>query len=302
MLDLKRDNANDLYLWLLKELLETPVSAAPRGMQIHEQLCARLVLTDVRNSVITWPGRKLNYHFMVAEALWMMLGRNDTEMIGHYCQDIVKFSDDGQTFFGAYGPPLLAQRDYIKDKLKADSDSRQAVVTLWRQSPPETKDVPCTVAIQFLVRDGKLHGIFTMRSSDAWLGIPYDVFNFSLIINAMAGEIGVEPGSLMLQLGSSHLYARNREAAYEMLNTTVQATMTDPPKVRVPLLPGWTPTALSAYEDIARESGTCSLLAARWSSSWHETWVQFIEVLAHRKNKDQVISGFMGDLLNGSAK
>ncbi len=170
MLDLKRDNANDLYLWLLKELLETPVLAAPRGMQIHEQLCVRLVLTDVRNSVITWPARKLNYQFMVAEGLWMMLGRDDVDMIGHYCNDISKFSDDGQKFFGAYGPPLRNQLPYVIRKLRSDSDSRQAVVTLWRPNPPDTKDVPCTVAIQFMVRDGKLHGIFTMRSSDAWLG------------------------------------------------------------------------------------------------------------------------------------
>lgn len=294
MLDLKRDNANDLYLWLLKELIETPVSAAPRGMQIHEQLCARLVLTDVRKSVITWPGRKLNYQFMVAEALWMMLGRDDTEMIGHYCQDIVKFSDDGETFFGAYGPRLLAQLLYVKDKLKADSDSRQAVITLWRPNPHETKDVPCTVAIQFLVRDGKLHGIFTMRSSDAWLGIPYDVFNFSLIINALAGELGVEPGSLMLQLGSCHLYARNYDMADTLLSNTVKAAMEIPPSVTVPALPGWPPFVLNDHEEIARENGACS--------TWHAIWGQFIEVLARRKNKDQVISGFMRELFHGTAQ
>jgi thymidylate synthase len=293
MLDLKHDNANALYLHLLNELVRTSSRAAPRGMPIYEHIGVRLVLTNVHNSVITWPTRKLNYHFMVAEALWIMLGRDDTEMIGHYCNDISKFSDDGRTFFGAYGPPLLAQLPYVKAKLCDDPDSRQAVVTLWRQNPPATKDVPCTIAIQFLVRDNKLHGIFTMRSSDAWLGIPYDVFNFSLIINALAGELGLATGSLMMQLGSSHLYERNKAAANELLKNTVMHQMpaAPPPKIVVPALPCWPPSTMNDYESIAREHGACS--------TWHPTWGQFVEVLAHRKNNQQVVLGFMRELFHG---
>jgi thymidylate synthase len=294
MLQLIRDDANDLYLWLLKELVNSESTVSPRGMPVREQLGVQLVLQDVQRSVITWPERKLNYHFMVAEAMWIMLGRDDVEMISHYCQDISKFSDDGKTFFGAYGPPLAAQLPYIKDKLYSDADSRQAVVTLWRQSPPARKDIPCTVAIQFLLRNGKLHGIFTMRSSDAWLGIPYDVFNFSLIINALSGQLGVAPGSLIMQLGSSHLYERNVPAAQKLLDSVVTEPMADPPSVKVPRLHEWPQEKLNFHETVAREDGVCV--------TGDSPWWQFVEVLAHRKNPAWVVNGFMKELLNGKAQ
>jgi thymidylate synthase len=60
--------------------------------------------------------------------------------------------------------------------------------------------------LQFFLRQGKLHEIVTMRSSDAWWGLPYDLFTFAQIGNCLAGELGVEPGGLVMQLGSCHLY------------------------------------------------------------------------------------------------
>jgi thymidylate synthase len=78
-----------------------------------------------------------------------------------------------------------------------------------------------------------------MRSSDAWLGIVYDLMNFSMLTNALAGRLGVLPGWLQLNLGSSHLYERDRKAALEVLND-----WTSGETVMSPRLPGPPPIEL----------------------------------------------------------
>ena len=89
--------------------------------------------------------------------------------------------------------------------------------------------LPCTISVQFVIRDGKLHCFDTMRSSDAWLGWPFDVFNFSMLAWMVLTllrcrcnsdnhvSVGLELGSLHLTAGSQHLYIKNQDAVHEIL-------------------------------------------------------------------------------------
>lgn len=208
---------NGLWLSLLNHLLNEGDEYAPRGQVTLEVCPLLLVLDDSLENIITVPERNLNYSFMMAEWFWMMAGRDDVESIAHYNKQIARFSDDGQTYFGAYGPKIIEQWDYVVRKLKEDWASRQAVLTIWRPNPPGTRDVPCTVAMQFLLRDGKLITNVTMRSSDAWLGIPYDVFNFSRTQALLAAQLDVVPGQLSICLGSSHIYEQHFEPAQQIV-------------------------------------------------------------------------------------
>lgn len=192
--------------------------SSPRGMKSLEVLGYQSKV-DMSRPIIFNERRKLGYRFMAAEAAWILEGRCDVRSIAPYSKEISKFSDDGETFFGAYGPPLTSQLPYIVGALKSDEDTRQAVATIWRQSPPKTKDVPCTVALQWLIRGRRLHCVATMRSSDLWLGHPYDIFNFSAVSFAVMmevnffrrhhGKLPLTLGNLYLTAGSKHLYERN---------------------------------------------------------------------------------------------
>jgi thymidylate synthase len=163
--------------------------------------------------------RKLSYQFMAAEAFWILSGDDTVAGIAPWNQAISKFSDNGVEFFGAYGPKIAGQLDYVVNTLVNDPDSRQAGLTIWRENPPQTRDVPCTIAVFFSIRGGKLHASVFMRSSDAWLGLPYDVFNFSMLSHLVCCRLnhalnltpteGVTPGDLHLMMASSHLYARD---------------------------------------------------------------------------------------------
>lgn len=172
------------------------------------------VKIDMRYPVVLNQARKLSYKFMAAEAWWIISGKNDVASISKYCKNIANFSDNGKDFFGAYGPKINSQIGEAMRRLLIDSDTRQAVCNIWRENPPETKDVPCTLSVQWLLRDGKLHCIDTMRSNDVWLGFPYDVFNFSMLSWVIVEHLRrhgkkVELGSLTLNAGSHHVYERD---------------------------------------------------------------------------------------------
>lgn len=213
---------NNVWLDLLREIFLRGLGVSPRGQGTLE-LLHHTIKISMADPVITIPARKLNYKFMLANAYWILSGDNRVETLAPYNRNIAQFSDDGVTFFGAYGPPIEEQMDYVVGKLIQDPDTRQAVMTIWRPNPPMTKDVPCTVAMAFNIRRGRLNLHVFMRSSDAWLGVPYDVFDFSMVASQVLWELhrrgigDVVLGDLYLTAASSHVYERNMEGADEVL-------------------------------------------------------------------------------------
>lgn len=217
-----------VWLEALSDILANGHQVAPRG-KVTKEIPQRTIVVNMRKPVLRVPDRSLSYRFMAAEAFWILSGDDRVETIAPYNSRIKDFSDDGERFFGAYGPKIHAQLPYIIEKLLEDKDSRQAGLTIWRECPPATKDVPCTVAIFFSIRQSKLNCHVFMRSSDAWLGVPYDVFNFSMLSHLVCGLLNEHhleadaymPGQLFLTAASSHLYEHNWGDAKACMATTV---------------------------------------------------------------------------------
>lgn len=213
---------------------------SPRGLKTREVLGLQLRIANARGNVLVNPARKLSYRFAVAEWLWIQSGLDDVATIAEYNKNIAQFSDDGLTFAGAYGPRLLAQWPWIVEQLRTQADTRQAVGVVFAPTPGRSKDVPCTLSFQWLLRDGKLHCVATMRSSDLWLGLPYDIFNFTQLTNSLAGEVGVDVGSFVITLGSAHLYEHNQEDALRIVHER-ERTGESWPSIASPHLPGMLP-------------------------------------------------------------
>ena len=211
--------ANDEYVRLLRALCYYGVDTSPRDMKTVEIIGHSSVI-DMRNCIVTLSNRKLNYKFLYAEAAWILSVANDVETISKYCKKIARFSDKCRTFYGAYGPRFIDQKDYVISLLKRDPSTRQAVINIWHECPPITKDVPCTLSWQFLIRGKVLNMVVTMRSSDAWLGWPYDVFNQCMTAAYIALETdkNLWLGKLILNCGSQHLYKHDFDKAQQLLN------------------------------------------------------------------------------------
>lgn len=213
--------ADTAWLKLLRKIIAEGKPSEPRGKETLELLGHKCEI-DMAWPVNDFAKRKLGYKFMCAEAWWIMTGQNRLDSIKAFSESIGKFSDDGEFFFGAYGPRIVDQLMHITKCLTEDRASRQAVLTTWRPNPPISKDIPCTISLQFMIRGGRLDCFANMRSSDAWLGVPYDWFNFSMISGGIclllkkAGQ-HIELGTLHFYAASQHLYEKNIEVAREIL-------------------------------------------------------------------------------------
>lgn len=190
-------------------------------------------LADPRCNVTLNSVRKMRAYYAAAELLWYLSGADTVKMIKAYAPQYSRFAEDDGRANGAYGARWLtedgtgaetSQLDLVVDLLRRSPSTRQAVVASWRTrdlaEAGTKRDVPCTLSLQFLLRDGKLHLVTCMRSNDAWLGLPYDVFCFTSIQQLIAQELGVGLGSYVHMVGSMHLYERDVEKALQAVQAS----------------------------------------------------------------------------------
>lgn len=209
----------------LKACLSSEQRPAPRGQPTRERTSALIRIQYPYDNIYINPVRKLNYSFMVAEWLWMTSGMNNADLILPFNSKLGMALDDEKLVFnGAYGPQITEQLEYVIAQLKGDSASRQAIISIWRPRPAKSADIPCTLDFQFLLRGNELHMTTHMRSNDVWLGLPYDLFNFTQIQWFIAQLLGVQVGTYTHFVGSLHLYERNVEDAVKVLGNEANVT------------------------------------------------------------------------------
>jgi len=213
MLAISAESFAEAYSAILNELEHAP-AVMPRSMLVKEKLAISFQIRYPRTRLALSPGRRWNLSFAVAEFLWVASGRNDLEYIRPYNSRMAEFSDDGMTFYGSYGARWDAVG--VELKLREDRNSRQAVTVIWRpeDTRSHSKDIPCTVCWQFLIRDDQLHMIATMRSNDAIWGLPYNVFVNTMIQEWLACRLEVGMGTYVHQVGSMHIYQRHWETMF----------------------------------------------------------------------------------------
>jgi thymidylate synthase len=204
----------------LKTLCQMAVNSgdivAPRGEPTFE---CRNVTVEVEHPYdCTMPGIGRGWvpAIGVAEALQLIGGFSDPDVMVKIAPAFDRFRSADGSFYGAYGPRLLPILPGIIDKLTLDPSSRQAVAMIWhpRDVFHDDPDIPCTVSLNFHIRDDLLHMITHMRSNDIWLGWPYDVMQFTQLQCSMANALPeVELGGYTHIVDSMHLYERDADKA-----------------------------------------------------------------------------------------
>jgi thymidylate synthase len=227
----KFKNFTECYLSLAHDVYHNPdYISSPRGQKVKEKLAVKFILENPRSRIPYVKARKFSIQYMVAELLWYLSGEDSTAWISNYSSFWNKISDDGKTANSAYGSRIfrphgrianfsLIQWEYIVDELKNDPDTRRAVIHIrspW-DSVQAKLDVPCTLTLQFFIRDEKLHMVVNMRSSDLILGIAYDVPAFTMFQEMLALELGVGLGTYTHVSNSLHIYERHFGMVEEML-------------------------------------------------------------------------------------
>ena len=209
------DTLDDLFEHWYELLYKQNIDDTSRDGNIHGEIInAVSVLNYPINNIMKSKLRNLPMKYAIGELLWYNSGNNNLKEIQKYTSGWDRMSDDGVTVNSNYGWCIknkygFNQWEWCKEELKKNPNSRRAVIHIKEPSDKESKDVNCTVCLQFFIRDGKLYCTVYMRSNDIWMGFPYDVFQFTCMQIQMSMELGVELGTYTHIAGSLHLYNRN---------------------------------------------------------------------------------------------
>ena len=184
------------------------------GNVAGEIINAITIVEDPTKCIMKSDIRKLPMRYCIGELLWYLSANNSLKEIQKYSKNWDRMSDNGETVNSNYGWCIkkkygFDQWEFCKNELKANSNSRRAVIHIKEASDKDSKDVNCTVSLQFFIRDNKLYLTTYMRSNDLWLGFPYDVFQFTAMQILMSMELGLDLGTYTHIAGSLHLYERN---------------------------------------------------------------------------------------------
>lgn len=227
---------------VITHLLDAPVVSA-RGLQAREAEGPVHVRVEYPDSgFVDSTSREFNHAITALEGLSLVGQCSVPELQTDRVKAMASFQNRS-VFRGAYGPRIEGALDDVVSLLKRDPDSRQAVLTMYDARRDlgrsdvgfKSGDVPCTLNIQFLLRDTyrtkdsapdlphhtRLCMWVTMRSNDAWLGLPYDLGQFSVLQMAVAQALGVESGWYTHSAGSMHLYQKDWERAAKIEESQV---------------------------------------------------------------------------------
>ncbi|MFC5603406.1 thymidylate synthase [Sporosarcina koreensis] len=119
------------------------------------------------------------------------------------------------------GEGVVDQIKQLIDGIKRNPDSRRHIVTAW--NPSEVNDMalpPCHALFQFYVADGKLSCQLYQRSADVFLGVPFNIASYALLVHLIAHECNLEVGDFIHTLGDAHIYLNHMEQVKEQLSRT----------------------------------------------------------------------------------
>lgn len=235
-MEIAAETGSEAYLSALELLASRGERAAPRGMATTELRNVTLLISDPQEVHVLRTGRKPSAAIAATEAAQLIAGVSSLEQLdlasgGRFSQ----FADGGR-LRGAYGPRAWEQLQRVAQVLARDVSTRQAVVSVWRGDEGSAgRDVPCTLSYQFLPRAGHLELRTSMRSNDAWLGLPYDLEIARCLLLTMAWAVGMPPGPYAHTVGSLHAYDRDAADIARVTLAGSQALSREPVPPFMPL-------------------------------------------------------------------
>lgn len=209
---------SDAVLGCLDKIAADGTESSPRGQTTFELLNEQFTITEPWYLPVDIRGRELNQAIGALEALQLVGQIMAPEVITDRVRVFSNFTDGG-VFHGGYGQRIAGRLDDLGKLLDRDPDSRQAVLSIFDSATDlnrDKRDIPCTIALQFFVRDSRLHMRTCMRSNDVWLGLPYDLTQFITLQSAVASHLAVPMGTYTHSVGSMHLYEQHIELARDV--------------------------------------------------------------------------------------
>lgn len=233
------------YLDLMEHILENGEDRGDRTGTGTRSVFGYQMRFDLSEGFPLVTTKKLHLRSIIYELLWFLKG--DTN-IGYLSENGVKIWDAWATESGDLGPvygrqwrawpngdqAAIDQIAELVEQLKSNPNSRRHIVCAWNPAelPDESKSpqenaaegrmalAPCHCLFQFYVSNGKLSCQLYQRSTDVFLGLPFNIASYSLLNCMLAQQVGLEPGDFVWTGGDTHLYANHFDQAREQLQRT----------------------------------------------------------------------------------
>lgn len=227
------------YRELLRDILATGEEKSDRtGVGTLSKFGCRMVW-DIRTQFPLLTGKRIHWKSVVEELLWFMRGETNTKTLNAtiwdewanadgecgpiYGKQWRSWGESERLYLSKYGlerKPGIDQLQSVVDALLINPDSRRHIVSAWNVEDVDQMALPpCHLLFQWYVREGELLDCqMYQRSCDMFLGVPFNIASYSLLIHIVAYMTGLKPGRFIWIGGDTHIYLNHLDQCRQYLD------------------------------------------------------------------------------------
>lgn len=228
------------YLDALKHIMESGTDKPNRTGIDTRAVFGLPMRFNLREGFPAVTTKKLAFRLVKAELLWFLMGSSDVrklrEMDCHiwdananadYWKPKARFEGDVGRIYGVqwrkwkspYSQEPIDQLRQVIEKIKKDPYDRRLIVSAWNPADLDKMALPpCHLLFHFFVADNRLSLLMYQRSCDMFLGVPFNIASYSLLLSMVSQITGLEPGEFVHVLGDAHIYHNHFEQVKTQLS------------------------------------------------------------------------------------
>ena len=220
------------YLDLLDDVLREGTVKEDRTGTGTLSVFGRQLRFDLDQGFPLLTTKQLHLKSIIHELLWFLSGDTNVRYLQEHGVRIWnEWADERGDLGHVYGYQWRSWPDYdggsidqiatIVDDIRRTPDSRRLIVSAWNVADlPRMNLPPCHLLFQFYVADGRLSLQLYQRSADLFLGVPFNIASYALLLQMTAQVTGLRPGDFILTLGDAHIYRNHLDQVRQQLSRT----------------------------------------------------------------------------------
>ena len=220
------------YLDLLQHVLDHGTLRTDRTGTGTKSVFGYQLRCDLRDGFPLLTTKKVHLKSIIYELLWFLKGDTNVRYLQEHGVRIWnEWADENGDLGPVYGHQWRSWPDghggtidqiaQVVDMIRNTPDSRRLIVSAWNVADvPTMKLPPCHTLFQFYVADGRLSLQLYQRSADLFLGVPFNIASYALLLMMVAHVSGLEPGEFVHTFGDAHIYLNHMDQVREQLSRT----------------------------------------------------------------------------------
>lgn len=221
-------NIENEYKALMSAILYSGANKDDRTGTGTKSVFGRTIKHDMALGFPMLTSKKLSFNIVKTELLWILHGKTDLKYleengVKYWRPDYERSGRTDETLGPVYGKQWrnfngIDQLKNLVCDIKNNPSSRRLMVSAW--APHEINDMvlpPCHYAFQIYINNNTMDLMWMQRSADMFLGLPYDIAMYGLLLEMLAKGAGLKAGQLIAQLGDCHLYNNHFDQAEEYI-------------------------------------------------------------------------------------